>query len=64
MRKRLIAATAAAALLLSLTACSQPDKQPEPSAGQDTQALVSAYLERVDQEYAYQIAETAANDPA
>ena len=64
MRKRLIAATAAAALLLSLTACSQPDKQPEPSAGQDTQALVSAYLERVDQEYAYQIAETLAYDPA
>lgn len=64
MRKRLIAATAAAALLLSLTACSQPDKQPEPSAGQDTQALVSAYLEQVDQEYAYQIAETLAYDPA
>ena len=64
MRKRLIAATAAAALLLSLTACSQPDEQPEPSAGQDTQALVSAYLEQVDQEYAYQIAETLAYDPA
>ena len=64
MRKRLIAATAAAALLLSLTACSQPDEQPEPSAGQDTQALVSAYLEQVDHEYAYQIAETLAYDPA
>ena len=64
MRNRLIAATAAAALLLSLTACSQPARQAEPAAGQDTQALVAAYLEQVDQQYAYQIAETLAYDPA